>query len=95
MTTLLWQAFALVYCVVLPGLLFALRRDRKTDALPMVFAEAFAFALLVVPMACFCAAWLLGTNIRPGLVFGVATAFNAAGIARVLWVRRRPGGRGP
>lgn len=95
MTALLWQAVAFVYCLVLPGLLFALRRDREEPAVPLMLVEAFAFALLVVPMACFCAAWLLGTNIRPALVFGVATAFNAAGIARFLWVRRRRGGGRP
>ncbi len=95
MTTLLGQAVAFVYCLVLPGLLFALRRDREGPAVPRMLAEAFTFALLVVPMACFCAAWLLGTSIRPALVFGVATLFNAAGGARVLWVRRRRGGGGP
>lgn len=87
MTTLLGQAVSVLYCLVLPGLLFALRRDRQ-PALPVLLAEAFTFALLVVPMTCFCAAWLLGTNIRPALVFGVATAFNAAGAARWWWVRR-------
>ncbi len=91
--TLLWQAVAFVYCLMLPGLLFALRRDRQ-PSLPVLLVEAFTFALLVVPMACFCSAWLLGTNIRPALVFGVATAFNAAGAARWWWVRWR-GGRTP
>lgn len=89
MTTLLWQAVALAYCLVLPGFLFAQCRDRGKSLSPALLAEAFTFALLVVPMACFCAAWVLGTNIRPALVFGVASLFNVAGLARFLWIRRR------
>lgn len=85
MTTLALQLAALVYCLVLPGFIFALGSERKS----IVVLEAFTFALLVVPMACFCAAWLLETNIRPPLVFGVATIFNVAGLARLLWMRQR------
>lgn len=85
MTTLLFQLFGLFYCLVLPGLLFTWgRRGSKA----ILLAESFSVALLVVPMLCFCVAWLLGTNINIPLVFGVASGLNIILLCRVLLARR-------
>ena len=86
--TLLLQASALVWAVVLPGvaLTFAAGRDWRW---PVRLGVGTALGLLCVPLACFCAAWLLRTNVRPPLVIGVAACFNALGA--LAWWRQRGG----
>ena len=51
-------------------------------------AVGTALGLLIIPLSCFCVAWVLGTSIRWPLVLAVATAFNlGAGIP--CWMLRR------
>ena len=80
--TLALQAIAVVYCFILPGFLIA----GRDPARPLVvrLLEGAVVSVLVLPMACFCAAWVLETNIRPPLVFAVATAFNLIGIVLLV-----------
>ena len=46
-----------------------------------------ALGTATVPLASFCAAWLLATSVTPPLVLGVATLMNAA-TAGLLWLRK-------
>ncbi|MBM4395812.1 MAG: hypothetical protein FJ087_08990, partial [Deltaproteobacteria bacterium] len=51
-------------------------------------AAGAAIGLLVVPIACFSAAWLMGTNVRPPLVVGVGVVIAvvvAGGRVAVRW----------
>jgi len=84
--TLLLQALALAYALVLPGVLITFAADRSWDPV-MRLAARFTLGVLVVPLACFCAAWLLGTNIGIPLVLAVATLVNL--IAGPAWWLRR------
>lgn len=91
MTTLLFQFAALLYVLVLPGTLLALQMGEDWP-LPVRAAVGFTLSLLTMPMASFCAAWILGTNVNPVLVLSVATVANVAGTL-VWWLRRnRTGG---
>jgi hypothetical protein len=80
------QVAAFAYVFVLPGVL-TLRGSGPDWPAPVRWAAALTVGLLVVPMACFCAAWVLGTNVQPPLVLAVATIVNA--IAGGLAWRRR------
>lgn len=85
--TLLLQALALAYALVLPGVLIGFAAGREWD-LVMRLAAGFTLGVLVVPLVCFSAAWILGTNIGIPLVLGVATLVNLlAGGA--WWLRLR------
>jgi hypothetical protein len=85
--TLLLQASALAYALVLPGVLIGLAAGRSWSW-PMRLGAGFTLGVLVVPLASFCAAWALGTNIQPPLVLGVATAVNLAAAA-AWWIQLR------
>lgn len=85
--TLALQALALAYAFVLPGVLIGLLAGRDWS-LPMRLGAGFTLGVLVVPLASFSAAWVLGTNVRPLLVLVVATVINLLGLAG-WWLRRR------
>lgn len=85
--TVLLQLAALAYAFVLPGVLIAAVADRDWSW-GMRLAGGFTLGLLVVPLASFCTAWALATNVQIPLVVGVATGLNlVCGVA--LWVRSR------
>jgi len=86
---ILLQLLAALYAFVLPGTLVA-HLVAPHWSRPVRLAAGTALGVLIVPLACFCVAWLLGTNVRWPLVLGVATACNLA--AGVPWwlLRRRP-----
>jgi hypothetical protein len=86
--TLLLQALALAYALVLPGVLIGLAAGRRWS-LPMRLGAGFTLGVLVVPLASFSSAWLLGTNVRPPLVLAVATLINLLGLAGWWWRRSR------
>ena len=44
--------------------------------------------VLTVPLAAFCAAWILETSVTPAVVIGVATVMNAVTFP-ILWFRRK------
>jgi len=85
--TVLLQLLGLLYAFVLPGTLVALHVDADWS-LPVRVAAGLTVGLLTIPMASFCAAWLLATSVTPALVVGVATVANAAA-GGLLWLRRR------
>ena len=76
MLTLLLQLIGLLYVFVAPGLLLISQLESDWST-PVQLALGFALSALVVPIVCFCAAWLLGTNISAALVILVATGLNA------------------
>jgi hypothetical protein len=84
---ILLQLLAAVYAFVLPGALVA-HLVAPHWSRPVQLTVGTAVGLLTVPLACFCAAWLLGTSVHWPLVLGVATVFNlAAGVP--WWMLRR------
>ncbi len=85
--TLLLQALALAYAFVLPGALISFAAGRDWP-LPIRLLGGLALGALVVPLASFCAAWILGTNVQLSLVLAVATLVNAAAAA-AWWAQRR------
>ena len=85
--TLLLQALALAYAFVLPGVLIGMAAGRAWS-LAMRLGAGFTLGVLVVPIASFSAAWLLGVSVRPGLVIAVATGINLLG-AVGWWLQRR------
>ncbi len=85
--TILLQVLGLVYVFVLPGVFIGLVAGREWS-LPMRLGAGFTLGVLVVPLASFSAAWLLGTNVQPLLVLGVATVINIFG-ALGWWLVRR------
>ncbi len=87
MITVVLQLLAFLYGVLLPGIALSLLARRSWDP-PMRVAGGLFLGLLVIPMASFCAAWVLGTHIQPGLVLAVATPFNALG-GFLLWRESR------
>ncbi len=84
--TLLLQALALAYALVLPGVLISFAAGRRWDPV-LRLAAGFVLGVLVVPTACFSAAWIMGTNIGIGLVLAVATLVNM--LAGGAWQLRR------
>ncbi len=84
---ILLQLLAVVYAFVLPGAFIAeLVAPHWSRAVRL--AVGTALGLLIIPLSCFCVAWVLGTSIRWPLVLAVATAFNlGAGIP--CWMLRR------
>ena len=85
--TLILQILGALWAFALPGTLVALQLENDWS-LPIRIAVGVALSVLCVPMLCFCAAWLAGTSVTPGLVVGVATAVNlCAGLS--LWWRHR------
>ncbi len=87
--TLLLQILGLAYAFVLPGVLLGFVADRDWSW-PMRLGAGFTLGVLVVPLASFVTAWLLGTNIQPLLVLAVATVVNLLGAAGWWWRRRAP-----
>jgi hypothetical protein len=85
--TLALQALALAYAFVLPGVLLGLLAGRGWS-LPMRLGAGFTLGVLVVPLASFSTAWVLGTNVRPLLVLAVATVINLLGLAGWWWRHR-------
>jgi hypothetical protein len=85
MLTLAFQVFALLYAIVLPGVLLSLAADREWP-LPIRLVAGFTLGVLIVPMVCFCVAWLLSTSVSSVLVLGVATVLNGVA-ALVAWKR--------
>ena len=87
MTTILLQLLGVLYVFVLPGTLAAFHLDTGWSTALRV-AVGCMLSLLLVPMASFCAAWLLGTSVTATLVVVLATVANAAGGATLWWRRR-------
>ncbi len=85
--TLLLQILGLAYAFVLPGVLLGFAADRDWGW-PMRLGAGFTLGVLVVPLASFVIAWLLGTNIQAPLVLAVASTLNLAGGAGWWWRRR-------
>ncbi len=77
--TVMAQLLALGYAFVLPGVLIGLVAGRDWSW-PMRLGTGFTLGVLVVPLACFAVAWLLGTNIQLPLVLAVATVINLLGL---------------
>lgn len=92
---ILLQLLAAVYAFVLPGAFVAeLAAPHWSRAIRLCVGTALG--LLLVPLASFCVAWVLGTNIRWPLVLAVATVFNlGAGIPCWLLRRRTPPEQAP
>ena len=89
---LLLQLLGLAYVFVLPGWLIATQLA-ETWSRPVRFAVGITLGVLIVPTACFCAAWLLRTSVQPSLVIGVATVINAVALAARSLRRRRRAAR--
>ncbi len=85
--TILLQALALAYAFVLPGVLIGMAAGRDWS-LPMRLGAGFTLGVLVVPLASFSAAWLLGTNVQPWLVLVMATLVNLLALGG-WWLQRR------
>ena len=86
---LLLAGFAgVVAAFLLPGLAWTAGATRGRSW-PIRLAVAGTTGLLAVPMAAFCAAWGLGTNVRPPLVLGVGLALAAAGFVATRLAGRR------
>lgn len=81
----LLQLLGLVYCFVLPGWLIAIQLGEEWSGLVRLAVGA-TLGLLIVPITCFAAAWLMETNIQPPLVVGISTGINALALA-VLVIR--------
>ncbi len=88
----LLQLLGLAYCFALPGWLIAIQLDADWSR-AIRLAVGLALGLLIVPTACFAAAWLLRTSVQPLLVVGVASVINTAALA--VYALRRPPGRAP
>jgi Na+/proline symporter len=85
---LLIQLFAFGYALLLPGTLLALFVEAEWGW-PVRLAVGLMVGLLVMPMACFAAAWLVGTSVTRPLVLLVATAVNVVAGALLLFLRER------
>ncbi len=85
---LLAELAATVAAFLLPGLAWTAGATRGRSR-PVRLAVAGVTGLLAVPMAAFCAAWVLQTSVRPPLVLGVALALAAAGWVATRVSRRR------
>lgn len=90
MITVLLQLVGLLYAFVLPGTLTALHVEADWSW-PVRLAVGFTVGLLTIPMASFCAAWVLATSVTPAVVVGVATVANVLA-GGLLWLRRRRAG---
>jgi hypothetical protein len=84
------QVLAFAFAFLLPGAAWTWGHD-PSRPLEIRLAVGAAVGLLAVPMAAFCAAWVLGTNVRPPLVLAVAAVVAAPGLALALHRRRRAG----
>lgn len=91
MVTVLLQIAALAWVFVLPGTWIALRVGGDWP-LPVRLAAGFTMGLLVIPLASFSTAWVLGQSVTPTLVIGVATVANVAGATAWWFTRKRNGG---
>jgi len=86
MMTVLIQFLALIWVFLLPGMWVAVRLGDDWP-FPLKVAVGFTIGLLTVPLASFCAAWIVGASVNPLLVVVLATVVNAAG-ATAFFVRR-------
>lgn len=84
MNNLLYLLFSLIYVFFFPGyaltLLFC--KELKT---PERLALALGLSIIVIPLATFSIAMLLGTFVKETVVFGLATAINLTGLAKFLF----------
>lgn len=88
MATLALQALLVAWCFLVPGCALASCTDARWS-LGLRLAVGFTVGVLVVPLASFAGAWLLGTNVNPPLVCSVAGIITASAGSTTLVRRRR------
>jgi hypothetical protein len=85
--TLVLELAGLAYGLWLPGILLAwLAGPSWTWSYRLLVG--LVLGTLTVPLAAFCAAWILETSVTPAVVIGVATVMNAVTFP-ILWFRRK------
>jgi predicted membrane protein len=86
-TVLPLQALAFLIAFLLPGAAWTWHHDPNRP-IEVRLAVGAVVGFLVVPMVSFCAAWVLGTSVRPALVLAVAVALAGPAVALALLRRR-------
>jgi len=83
MTNLLYLLLSLFYIFFLPGYLAALLFCKKSDASERL-ALGLGLSIIIIPIASFSIAMLMGTFVKETLVFGIATAINLTVLIALL-----------
>lgn len=83
MNDLLYLFFSFIYVFFFPGYMLALLfcKGLKT---PERLVMSLGLSIIVIPLASFSIAMLLGTFVKGTIIFGVATAINLTGLIRFL-----------
>ena len=84
MSYLLYLLFSLIYVFFFPGYTLALLFCKKHSPRQRL-ALGLGLSIIVIPLASFTIAMLLGTFVKETIVFGLATAINLTGLANFLF----------
>lgn len=83
MSNLLYLFLSFIYIFLFPGYILGLLFCKKLE-IPERLALSLGLSIIVIPLASFSIAMLLGTFVKGTIIFGVATAINLAGLIRFL-----------
>ena len=83
MINLLYLLLSLIYVFFLPGYLATLLFCKKADASERL-ALGLGLSIIIIPIASFSIAMLMGTFVKETLVFGIATAINLTVLIALL-----------
>ena len=84
MLKIIYLSFSLIYVFLLPGWVLTLPFSKKFK-LSSRFFISFALSIIIIPLASFSMAMLMGTFVKETLIFGLATLINAAGLITILF----------
>jgi len=84
MNYLLYLLFSLIYVFFFPGYILAFLFCKKISS-PEHLALGLGLSIIVIPLASFTIAMLLGTFVKETIVFGLATVINLIGLANFLF----------
>jgi len=82
----LYLLISLIYVFFFPGYALALLFCKKLSP-PERLALGLGLSIIVIPLASFSIAMLLGTFVKETIVFGIATAINLTGLVKFLFIK--------
>jgi len=86
MLKIIYLFFSLIYVFLLPGWILTLPFSKKFK-LSTRFFISFGLSVIIIPLASFSIAILMGTFVKETLILGLATLINTVGLIVILLKR--------